>query len=102
MSCAACPTAKLLLSILSWELPFVTIIWINVISVQCAFSKLKIIFSLNTALLVKSEPMEVDAVDSEKASPVETLKKPAKQVPVKKEVSDEVTLSNLLSATSMV
>lgn len=46
--------------------------------------------------------MEVDAVDSEKASPVETLKKPVKQVPVKKEVSDEVTLSNLLSATSMV
>lgn len=46
--------------------------------------------------------MEVEVVDSEKASPVETLKKPVKQVPVKKEVLDEMTLSNLLSATSMV
>lgn len=53
-------------------------------------------------MLVKSEPMDVDMVDSDKPMPVETLKKPVKQVPVKKEVVDEVTLSNLLSATSMV
>lgn len=53
-------------------------------------------------LLVKSEPMDVDMVDSDKAVLVETLKKPVKQVPVKKEVIDEMTLSNLLSATSMV
>ena len=66
------------------------------------FSKLKAIFSPKTAFLVKSEPMEVDLVDSERTSPVETLKKPLKQVPIKKEVSDEMTLSNLLSATSMV
>lgn len=46
--------------------------------------------------------MEVDLVDSEKATPVETLKKPVKQVPIKKEVTDEMTLSNMLSATSMV
>lgn len=46
--------------------------------------------------------MEVDLVDSETATPVETLKKPVKQVPIKKEVSDEMTLSNMLSATSMV
>ncbi|KAL9979679.1 hypothetical protein ACROYT_G017379 [Oculina patagonica] len=50
---------------------------------------------------VKSEAMDVDMVDSDKAVPVETLKKPVKQVPVKKEVVDEMTLSNLLSATSM-
>ena len=46
--------------------------------------------------------MEVDLVDSEKATPVEMLKKPVKQVPIKKEVSAEMTLSNMLSATSMV
>ena len=62
----------------------------------------KFIFSLKIDLLVKSEPMEVDLVDSEKASPVETLTKPVKQVPIKKEVTDEMTLSNMLSATSMV
>ena len=66
------------------------------------FSKLKAIFSPKTSFLVKSEPMEVDLVDSERTPPVETLKKPVKQVPIKKEVSDEMTLSNLLSATSMV
>lgn len=66
------------------------------------FSKLKVIVSLKIDLLVKSEPMEVDLIDSEKATPVETLKKPVKQVPIKKEVSDEMTLSNMLSATSMV
>lgn len=62
----------------------------------------KFIFSLKIDLLVKSEPMEVDLVDSEKATPVETLKKPVKQVPIKKEVADDMTLSNMLSATSMV
>ena len=46
--------------------------------------------------------MEVDAVDSGKATPAETLKKPVKQVPMKKEVVDEMTLSNLLTATSLV
>lgn len=69
----------------------------------CFLQHLKLsFFSPKTTLLVKSEPMEVEVVDSEKASPVETLKKPVKQVPVKKEVLDEMTLSNLLSATSMV
>jgi len=76
--------------------------YITGISIQCAFFKLKVIFSLKTALLGKSEPMEVDLVDSGKASPVETLKKPVKQVPIKKEVSDEMTLSNVLSAASVV
>ena len=73
-----------------------------IISIQCLFPRLKVIFSLKIDLLVKSEPMEVDLVDSEKASPVEMLKKPVKQVPIKKEVSEEMTLSNMLSATSMV
>ncbi|XP_020613394.1 DNA-directed RNA polymerase III subunit RPC4-like [Orbicella faveolata] len=57
--------------------------------------------ALETDVKGKSEPMEVDLVDSGKASPVETLKKPVKQVPIKKEVSDEMTLSNVLSAASV-
>ena len=64
------------------------------------FSTLKDIFSFKIDLLVKSEPMEIDLVDSD--SPVETLKKPVKQVPIKKEVLEEMTLSNMLSATSTV
>ena len=41
-------------------------------------------------------------VDSDKPTPVETLKKPVKQVPVKKEAIDEMTLADLSSAASMV
>lgn len=50
---------------------------------------------------VKSELMDVDSVDSGKAPPLETMKKPVKQVAVKKETQDEANLSSLLSATSM-
>lgn len=46
--------------------------------------------------------MDVDVVDSGKATAVETLKKPVKQAAVKKETPDETLLSDLLSATSMV
>ncbi|KAJ7380803.1 DNA-directed RNA polymerase III subunit RPC4 [Desmophyllum pertusum] len=50
---------------------------------------------------VKSEPVDVDMDDPEKALPVKTLKKPVKQVPVKKEVADEMTISNLMSTRLM-
>lgn len=57
--------------------------------------------TMEVDMKVKSEPMDVDSVDSGKASSMETVKKPVKQVAVKKETQDETNLSSLLSAASM-
>lgn len=57
--------------------------------------------TMEVDMKVKREPMDVDSVDSGKASPMETVKKPVKQVVVKKETQDETNLSSILSATSM-
>ena len=53
-------------------------------------------------LIVKSEPMDIDLVDAEQVKSAETIKKPIKQEAVKKELIDKKTLSNLLSAQSLV
>ena len=46
--------------------------------------------------------MDIDVVDAEKAKAVETVKKPVKQVAVKKEIVDEESLSHHLSTQSLV
>ena len=51
---------------------------------------------------MKDEPKDIDMVDVEEPKKVETLKKPVKQVAVKKETTNKDTLSDLLSTQSTV
>lgn len=57
--------------------------------------------SFEADIKVKSEPMDIDVVDAEKAKAMETVKKPVKQVAVKKEIVDEESLSHHLSTQSL-
>lgn len=52
-------------------------------------------------LSVKSEPADIDMVDTEEIKKEETIKKPVKQVTVKKETNQDRFL-NLLSTQSEV
>lgn len=52
-------------------------------------------------LSVKSEPADIDMVDTEEIKKEETIKKPVKRVPVKKETNQDRFL-NLLSTQSEV
>ena len=58
--------------------------------------------SVRFTLLVKDEPKDIDMVDVEEPKKGETLKKPVKQVAVKKETTNKDTLSDLLSTQSTV
>ncbi|XP_068703947.1 DNA-directed RNA polymerase III subunit RPC4-like isoform X1 [Montipora foliosa] len=56
--------------------------------------------ALEADIKVKTETTDVDMADAEKLKKEETLKKPVKQDPAKKETTDESTILSLLSSQS--